>query len=43
MKVYLRTVPRGPWEMLELEQGITIEEIYRIYEKDLPYSGEGRQ
>lgn len=38
MKVYLRTVPRGPWEMLELEQGITIEEIYRSYEKDLPYT-----
>ncbi len=37
MKIQLKTAPRGPWEPLEVRKGITIEEIYKEYEEQLPY------
>ncbi|WP_419025213.1 nucleoside kinase [Emergencia sp.] len=38
MKIQLKTAPRGNFEEIEVKQGTTIEEIYRRYEKDLPYT-----
>lgn len=38
MKIQLRTAPRGNFEEIEVQQGTTIEEIYRIYENELPYT-----
>lgn len=37
MKIQLRTAPRGEWEVVEIEQGTTIEAIYREKEDQLPY------
>lgn len=37
MKIQLRTAPRGEWEELEIEQGTTIEAIYREKQEQLPY------
>lgn len=38
MKIQLRTALRGNFEEIEVNQGITIEEIYKRYEKTLPYT-----
>lgn len=37
MKIQLRTAPRGEWEELEIEQGTTIEAVYREKQDRLPY------
>ena len=38
MKIQLRTALRGNFEEIEVNQGPTIEEIYKQYEKTLPYT-----
>ena len=38
MKIQLRTALRGNFEEIEVNQGTTIEEIYKQYEKTLPYT-----
>lgn len=38
MKIQLRTAPRGNFQAIEVNRGTTIEEIYRKYERDLPYT-----
>lgn len=38
MKIQLRTALRGNFEEIEVNQGTTIEEIYKQYEKILPYT-----
>lgn len=38
MKIQLRTAPRGNFQAIEVNRGTTIEEIYREYERDLPYT-----
>lgn len=38
MKIQLRTAPRGNFEEIEIKEGTTVEDIYRQYENDLPYT-----
>lgn len=38
MKILLRTTPRGTWEEIEIKKGTSIEEIYKQYGRDLPYT-----
>ena len=38
MKIQLRTAPRGNFEEIKIKEGTTVEDIYRQYENDLPYT-----
>lgn len=37
MKIELKPGPRSPWELRELQEGTTIEEVYKAYQNPLPY------
>jgi len=38
MKIQLKTSPRGEYRELEIEKGITIEELYQEIKQELPYT-----
>lgn len=38
MKIQLKTSPKGAYEAIDVRKGITLEEIYRGYEGQLPYT-----
>lgn len=38
MNVKLRTSPRGDWEEIQVKEGTTIENIYKQFKKELPYT-----
>lgn len=38
MKIKLRTEPRGDWKEIEIAEGTSCEEVYRIYKKEMAYT-----